>query len=914
MPASPPRMAERLLRWCLGAAPAARYIVGDLRQEYAALRRRRGRVIAHLWYWREIASVGSRYVGRRSEDLGAGGAGLRASGPKPSPWHDLASDLRGALRVFRTSPGFAVAVVLTLALGLGANATMFGAVDRVLLSPPEHVQGHDDLRFLYLTGLGSRSHNSPMAYSFPDYESIRGLPALAGAGAYRPRRRVTVGLGVEARRAIVQDATAELFPLLGVLPAHGRFFDAGEDRPGAPPVAVLSHGFWDRAFGQDPGVIGQTVTLASHTYEVVGVAPRGFTGAELGSVDIWVPLRTNVALTASPNVLASRGAWWFRVLVRLEADVSDNEAEVQMNTAHAAGIAAYLEAGGENHGGDRTMGGTVNTGAFMTALGPNADRDSTITLWLAGVSVLVLLIACANVANLMLARGIDRRRERAVRLAFGVSRRRLISQAFAEALVLALAGGLAAVAVSSWSGQALYGILLPGIPLPEAAIGLRLVAFLGVVVLATTVAAGVLPALQALRTAPGDALRESRHGSTRGGGRARELLTLGQVSLSSVLLIGAGLFVQSLRNALDVDLGFDHDTLINIEFEPRAGVDGPRRDALNREALEIVRATPGVERAILSTSPRPLYGWDEQSRMRASRIGALPRVPQGGPYTYAGTEGFVETAGLRVIQGRAFEPVEYATGGPFALMVSRSFAEGVWPGLDPLQECIFLQEGAVELDGPEPCRPVIGVYENLIVRSIADKGLWSVTWPLPSEMEGLRGILVRVDGDATEWIRPIRDRLAALSSDFRYVHVVPMISRVERMRGTWRVGATLFSVFGVLALVVASLGLYSVLTFAVARRNREIGIRSALGAQRRDLVAMVVSRAARLVGAGLLIGIGFAALTGRFMQAVLFGVPTLNLTVFGAVGALLIAAGLLAAWVPAWKATAIDPVGAMAAD
>lgn len=912
MPASPPRMAERLLQWCLRSAPAAMCIVGDLRQEYAALRGRRGLVIAHLWYWREVATVGSRYVGRRSEDLGAGGVGPRVGGPDPSPWRDLASDLRWGLRVFRASPGFAAAVVLTLALGLGANATMFGAVDRVLLSPPEHVQSHEDLRFLHLTGLGQRSLNSRMSYSFPDYESIRELPVLAGAAAYRPRRRVTMGSGVEAGRAIVQDATAEFFPLLGVLPAHGRFFDAEDDRPSAPPVAVLSHGFWDGAFGQDPGVIGQTVTLASHSYEVIGVAPRGFTGAELEAVNIWVPLRMNVPLT-SWNALESRGASWFRVLVRLEEGVTDAEAEARMTAAHAAGIAAYLEAGGEYHGYSMGGRGTVNAGAFMTALGPHADSDSAITLWLAGVSILVLLIASANVANLMLARGIDRQHERAVRLAFGLSRRRLISQALAEALVLALAGGLAAIVVASWSGRALYGLLLPGIPLPDAAISVRLVGFLGVVVLATTVAAGVLPALQALRTAPGDVLRKSRRGSTRGGGRAREFLTLGQVSLSTVLLVWAGLFVLSLQNALEVDLGFDHDSVINIELEQRAGVDGSRRDALHREALEILMAMPGVERAILSTSQRPLYGWDEQSDMRASRIDSIPRALGGGPFTYAGTEGYVETAGLRVIQGRAFEPADYATGAPFALMVSRSFVEGVWPGLDPLQECVFLR-GAVELEGPEPCRPVVGVYEDLMVRSLADRGLRSVTWPLPRETEGLRGILVRADGDATELVQPIRDRLAALSGDIRYVHVIAMTSRVEAMRGPWRVGATVFSAFGVLALVVASLGLYSVLSFDVARRSREIGIRSALGAQSRDLVTMVVTSAARLVGAGLVVGIGVAVLTGRFMEAVLFGVPTVNPAVFGVVAVVLVATGLLAAWVPAWKVTAVDPVGAMAAE
>lgn len=912
MPASPPRIAEQLLLWCLRSAPSAQYIVGDLRQEYAGLRARHGLVIAHLWYWREVATVGSRYVGRRSPNPGPHPVGLGVRGTEPSRWRDLASDILWALRVFRSAPGFAGAVVLTLALGLGANATMFGAVDRVLLSPPEHVQDHDALRFLHLSGLGQRSLNSPMSYSFPDYESIRELPVLSAAAAYRPRRQLTMGSGADARRAIVQDATAEFFPLLGVIPARGRFFDAEDDRPGAPPVAVLSHGFWDRQFGQDPSVIGQIVTLASHSYEVIGIAPRGFTGANLEAVDVWVPVRMNVPLTSNPAALESRGAWWFRVLVRLEEGVTDEDAEARLTAAHTAGVAAAEEAG-EGNLAD-AVGATVHAGAFMTALGPNADTDTEITLWLAGVSMLVLLIACANVANLMLARGLDRQRERAVRLALGVSRRRLISQALTEALVLAIAGGIAAAVVARWSGRALYELLLPGIPVPDAAVGIRMLGFLGVVVLVTTVVAGVLPALQALQTAPGDVLRTSRRGATRGGGRTRELLTLGQVSLSTVLLVGAGLFVQSLNNALEVDVGFDHESLITVELERRAGVDAVRRDALHREALDVLMAMPGVEQAIISSSQRPLYGWNEQHDLRASRIDSLPRVAQGGPYTYAGTAGYVETAGLRVTQGRAFDPVEYSMGAPFALMVSRSFAEGVWPGLDPLQECVFLREGAVELEGPEPCRPVIGVYEDLMVRSLTDRSSWSVTWPLPREAAGLYGILVRTEGDPAELVQPIRDRLATLSSDIRYVNVIAMTSRIERMRGPWRVGATLFSVFGILALLVASLGLYSVLSFAVARRSREIGIRAALGAQRRDLVAMVVSRATRLVGAGLAIGVVVAALAGRLMEAVLFGVPTVNPVVFGVVAVVLIAAGLLAAWAPAWKATSIDPVGAMAAE
>ncbi|WP_405283904.1 ADOP family duplicated permease [Gaopeijia maritima] len=894
MSGRPPRAAERLLRACLGSTDAADFIVGDLRQEYAALRARSGRVVAAVWYWREAATVGVRYVGR-----GAGGPSLVA---------DVGGGVKSALRVFRTAPGFAGAVVMTLALGLGVNATMFGAVDRVLLSPPEHVVDHRDLRFLHLSGLGSRSLNFPRAYAFPEYEAIREVAVLDGAAVFSPRRGATMGSGPEARRVVVQDVSAEFMPLLGVVPSEGRFFDAADDRPGAPPVAVISHGFREREFGNVPDVVGRTVAVGSHRYEVVGVTPPGFTGSELQPIDIWLPLRMNVRLTATWDVLGSRGARWFRVVVRLADGVDDAAAEARLTEAHTAAVSAWLDAGGE--GGDETVGGRVHTGAFLMALGPSGDTSSRLTVWLGGVSLLVLLIACANVANLMLARGLDRQRERALHMAFGVGRRRLVVQALAEALLLAGVGGAAALLMAHWSGRALYGVLLPAIPLPAPVVNMRLLAFLGAVVLLTTVVAGLLPALQAIRTSPGDVLRRTRRGMSRSRGRVRGLLTLGQVSLSTVLLVGAGLFVQSLRNSLAVDVGFDPDPLINVEFEMASSAEPGALDALVREASRALASMPGVTGVTASWDSRPLYGWNEDSSMRPSRLDSIPPLAGGGPYIYAGTEGYAETAGLRIVEGRAFRAEDYATGAAPVIMVSRSFAEGAWPGADPLRECVSLRAD----QGHGPCRPVVGVYEDLMVHSLGDRGLWSATWPLAPDAEGLRGLLLRIEGEADDHVQPIRDRLAGLSADLRYVHVLPMAARVERLRGSWRVGATLFSIFGALALMVASLGLYSVLAFSVARRSREIGIRSALGARRLNLVAMVLGRAGVLLAGGLLSGIGVAAVAGRVMDVLLFGVPALNPAVFVAVAGVLGAAGLLAAWIPAWRATAIDPVGAMAAE
>jgi predicted permease len=618
-----------------------------------------------------------------------------------------------------------------------------------------------------------------------------------------------------------------------------------------------------------------------------------------------------MALTTTWDAISSRGARWFRVVVRLGEGVTDPRAEALMTEAYRAGVAAYREAGGGDDDGAEAV---VELGSFMMARGPKATTNSRVTLWLAGVSLLVLLIACANVANLMLARGLDRRRERAVRLAFGVSRRRLVVQSLSESLLLSLLGGAAAVFVASWTGRALYELMLPGIPLPVETVDLRLVGFLALVTLSTSLAAGVLPAVQAMGTPPGDVLRNARRGSSGGGGRTRSALTFAQVGLSTILLTGAGLFVQSLRNALDVDLGFDHAAAINVEFQFEAGLDGDRRDQLVREARETLRDLPGVASVIASTDSRPLYGWNEQSRMRPSRIDSVPPLSTGGPFTYAASEGYVETTGIRIVEGRGFEPGDFSSGAAPVLMVSRSFADGAWPGLDPLRECVTLDRGPIELDGPEPCRPVVGVYQDMMVRSLADEGLWSVTWPLPRTAQGLRGILVRAEGNPLELVEPIRGRLSAMSSDIRWVAVSPMTSRIDAMLGPWRTGATLFAAFGVLALVLASIGLYGVLSFSVVRRRREIGIRAALGARRIELLTMVLARAARIAGAGLLAGTVVALLAARSLEAVLFDVPATSPRIVAGVALLLSITALLAAWVPAWRATSIDPAGAMSSD
>ena len=297
--------------------------------------------------------------------------------------------------------------------------------------------------------------------------------------------------------------------------------------------------------------------------------------------------------------------------------------------------------------------------------------------------------------------------------------------------------------------------------------------------------------------------------------------------------------------------------------------------------------------------------------MRASGIDSIPRQSNGGPYTYSGTRGFIEALGFEVVVGRSFDETEYLVGGAPVVMVSELFAGVIWPDRNPLNECVLPQDGSTGLDGPEPCRPVVGVYRDLAVRSVADDAPLSVAWPSPPAASARNGIVLRAQNDPSELVSVIRWRVLELSSDVRFVHIEPISDRVDRMVAPWRLGATMFTAFGVLALLLAAVGLYSTLAFTVAERRREIGIRAALGAARGDLVRMVTARAARIVAAGLAIGGAVALLGGRFLDDVLFGVTATDPLVYGWVFGTLAFAAALAATLPAVRATSISPVTAI---
>lgn len=811
-------------------------------------------------------------------------------------------NLRDAVRRLWRSPAVASAIVVVLALGIGANATMFDIVDRLLLRPPDRLTDADWLRLVY-----AQNPVLPFArtLTYPDVEDIRHLPALASVAAFTGPRPMTLETGADARKVRVQLAEASYFTTLGVAPRLGRFYTAAEDDVGASPVAVLSEAFWQARYGRDARVLGRVLPIGSGRYQVIGVAPRGFTGVDLSRVDVWLPLRTAMALESGPESLTTRTWWWASAVVRLKPGVTDESASAQMTTAHVAARRDVERQGGEAYLSKGPA--SLYTASVIAARRPNPSNTLSISLSLFVVSIVVLIVACANAANLLLARGIRLRRELAVRVALGGGRRRLVALVLTEAAVLAAAAAAAALAVAYWSA-ALARSFLPDIVFSQSPLSVRLfLVDIGAAGL-TVLLAGVLPALRAARTSAADALRASSRGASAARSRLRDALTIGQTALSVALLVGAGLFARSLYRAAHADLGFDHEDVIVATVEGQAGLDRTRRDELYDAALDRARALPGVRRAALSVESTIAFGgWSGPGGIMTPGGRLIDDLPEGGPFLYSGTDGFFEALGVAIVKGRSFTAGDDRDGAEPVGMVNETFVRRVWPDRDPLTQCF--QTGAAHPDTrpPEPCRRVVGVFADFARQGLADTGAIAVAVPGRASHRSPQALVVRSAGDPHVTARLVRQMMVGLSPDVRFVQVEAMADRADALLEPWRLGATMFVAFGGLALGIAAVGLYSLLAFAVDARRREIGIRTALGAPRAHVVGLVVRQAGTLLSVGVVMGTAAALVERRFLEPFLFSDQAVDIEVYVGVTAVLVVAAGLATSIPAWRATRVSP-------
>ncbi len=655
-------------------------------------------------------------------------------------------------------------------------------------------------------------------------------------------------------------------------------------------------------------MLGREVDVGEGRYTVVGVAPEGFTGATLSHVDIWLPLERAAEIDSDGTGWKdNRNWWWLNTVARLAPGVSPEVAQDEATAAHRAGRAEAIAQ--RRYSADAT----ILAAPIIVAQGPEPSAESRVARWLAAVSAIVLLIACFNVANLLLARAARAKREIAVRVALGVSRARLLGELLTESLVLAALGAGAALLVARLGGGALHRALLPDVAFPASGPGVRMMVFLLIVTVLTALLAGVVPALEAGRADVAAVLKSGSPGGGHTRSRTRTLLLVAQAALSVVLLVGAGLFVRSLGRARNLDLGFEPTRVAVVRLDWNDALPADDRTAIYREAIERVRRLPGVRAAGL-TYTVPFQSSVSIGRPRVPGVDSIPRPSSGGPYVNKVSSGYFEAMGLDILEGRAFEPDDDADGALPVAVISRSMARGIWTGDDALGACMYFGDDA---DHP-PCTRVVGIVEDHRREELVESEphwLYYLNEHHPSFQGPPQGIMAGTSGDARGMVRSLRTELETLASGrIRFVSVRSLQDNIDPQLRSWTLGASMFTVFGLLALVVAAWGLYSVLAFEVALLRREIGIRSALGAGRARLVGSVFRRALRLVAAGTLIGLATAAGGAGLVAPLLFRESARDPAVYVAVAAVLMLTAALAGTLPAWRATRVDPREALQAE
>ena len=804
------------------------------------------------------------------------------------------SDLRYALRTLARSPRFALAVVLSLALGIGTDVTMLGLVDSLLFRPPAHVRDVDRLVDIRVR-------------TYPDYvdlrDQTRSFSGVAGWWAPpRPYAITDVDRVVTVQQTL---ASASLFPVLGVQPALGRFYTAAEDRPGGPHLAVLGYGLWRRQFAGARDVVGRTLHVAGNVYTIIGVAPEGFTGVALTDVDLFVPI-TTTKFDAGPAALTSRDYSWVRVVARLAPGVTIPQAQAEAKVVYQRGNPSAAASPVPSWQIAMLGGQPADVHPVMQLRRELATGSIPITLWLLGVATAVLLIACANVGGLMLARGVHNRREIAVRAALGASRVQLFGELFLDSGMLALAGGVLGFVASRWADGLIRRFILTDLAVVASPLDVRLVALAVGVTTVTALASGVWPATRAVRGSLIGEIANAARSVSIPHARARRLLLVAQLALAMVLVVGAALFTTSLRNARALDIGMSLDSVLVSDLDlAGAGYTPERAHALIDPITDRLLAIPGVRSVGLSDAGmRPgfiTYGYSVPGR------DSLPHVAK---YFSAVTAGFFETLGTPIVLGRSFSRADRSAP---VIIVNAGFARRYWPGGDPVGQCVKVGRPT------SPCLQVIGVSHDRHTAPGDTTTLYEAFVPLgslgePAELAKLyplTSVALRVDGNPTRVERQAQRVLQEILPDAPSIRVRPAVSLFDRALRAWRLGASLFTVFGAIAVTLALFGVYSVLAYLIAQRGRELAIRIAVGATATHVSRLVFGETVRVTIVGLAFGVVAAAVLARGVRAFLFGVSPLDPAVYAGAAIGLTVASLGATLLPLRRAVAIDPTVAL---
>ncbi|MGC2467220.1 MAG: ABC transporter permease [Candidatus Acidiferrum sp.] len=815
---------------------------------------------------------------------------------------NLWKDLRYAFRMLFKSPGFTLVAVLALGLGIGANTAIFSVFNGMLWRP---LPARDSQRLVVLAAK-TRDFQFPLNLSYLDFQDYRQLKSVfSDLVAYSPS---PVNFGAQGRpeRAWVDLVSGNYFSALGIEPALGRTFAPDEGWvQNKDPLVVLSYKFWQKRFGGDRGVIGQTVQVNNHAFTIIGVAPERYVGAYYFiEPDFYLPLTaTGIVDPTESDALTRRSASFLRVLGYLKPGVTPAQAMAAAQPLDHRLAQDFPD----SHKGLSLLVLPELKARPEPGLGGFMSTAVIVFMLLVG---LVLLIACANVANLILARANGRRKEFATRVALGASRWRLARQLLTETVLLSACGGVLGMVFARWAGMGLTSIHIPtDIPLRlfDLRLDWRIFSFAFLAALLTGVVAGLVPSLQASRTDLADTLKAGGRsgGSSAGHHRFRNVLVVSQVAVSLLLLACAGFFIRSLQNSAHVDMGFriDHTLLMSVDLGLQ-GYTEARGQQFFKQLTERVRSMPGVRDAAVS-SYIPM-GYDN-SGVSVFPDGQIIDDKSNSEVVFDDLvqPRYFRTAGVPVIRGREFTDADSASA-PLVAIINDTFAQKIWPGQDPIGKIFRTKK-----DGP-PIQ-VVGLTRTGKYLFLYETPQLYVYFPLAQRYSAGANLFVHTEGDPQQIVSAVRDQIRQLDASLPVFAVTTMEAHVRYGKPLLpaRLGAMLVGAFGLLGLILASVGVYGVVSYSVSQRTQEIGIRTALGAQRSNVLGMILKQGMRMALIGTGVGIVLSFLLFRGLRSVLYGVKSTDLATLAAVSGMLLAVAFVASYVPALRATRVDPVVAL---
>ncbi|HEY2392932.1 MAG TPA: ABC transporter permease [Candidatus Angelobacter sp.] len=803
----------------------------------------------------------------------------------------ILQDLRYELRALIKAPRFTSIALITLVLGIAANVAIFTFVDAALIRPLPY---RDASRLVGVAGLRSADVNEQFDSSYPDFLDWREQQQVFDNLAGYSRNQVLWRGGKSPELLSSAVVTDNFFQTLGVRPGLGRDFRAGEDQASAPHYVLISYSWWQRQFG-GKGVIGKTLNIDDESSTIIGVLPEDFHFAPVGDPDLWLPLQASGALKERRNL------YWLGMVGRLKQGTSSETALAAMNV-----IAERLE--------KQYPKSNEKLRAIVIPLSEViVGNIRPILLVLLGAVALLLVIACANVANLLLARSMARRNEMAIRTALGASQGRLIGLMLTEGLLLSFTGAVMGLVVAYWTIKGFVAMIpkgrLDAMPyLKHMTIDGSVLLFTFLLATIVGVVFALAPALQATRTNVQAALKDgSRSSHSAAWRRFASALVIGEVALATVLLAGSGLLMKSLVRLLNVDPGFNQQNLLGMGIglsQSRYPKD-PEQIQAQKNLFELIRAIPGVK-SVGSSSVLPVSGGGNTSNLRI--VGVPSELPQGREANSRDvTRDYFQTLGAQLLQGSWFTEADNATG-PQRVIINKTLADQFMPGLDPLKQQIWFTYS----DKEKP-RQVIGVVRDVKEGPLDIPARPAIYTPMEAYGRMFFNLLVRTNTKPEAVIAQVQSAVHSIDPDAVIFQVQTMEDRIQRSPAAFlhRYPATLAGVFAGLALLLGTIGLYGLVAYSVSQRTQEIGIRMALGAQRSNVLTMVLTQGVRLIVPGVAIGIAAALLAAYLMRSMLFGIHSWDPAIFALVTGLLTVVTLAASYIPARSATKVDPMVAL---